>query len=131
MCKRENQTAINSEFVNMICLAETYFNTSDLKNYEYHQCVVLRTNDGKETVYSFACNSVEDLIDQSCSVLSQDRKISVQKIVCMWDGGALDVPCHKFMEKLCDISAENKRAEILLSSHPGAYSVKRICDIVG
>ena len=131
MSELKNQTKIGTEFSNMLSSAKVYFNTSDHKKYEYHQCLVLGTNQGKEKVYSFTCDSVTDLINQSCSILLQERIPTVQKIVCMWEGGAIDVPSYKFMKTLCDTNPENKKAEILLSAGTDAYVTKKISDIIG
>ncbi len=121
---------IDPQFSKMLLMSKAYFNSNNLKEYEYHQCLVLSTVQGEEKIYSFACTSVKDLIDQSCSVLLRERITTVQKIVCMWEGGAIDVPSYQFMKTLCDINAENRKAEILLRGL-NAYVTKKISDIIG
>lgn len=131
MSKIKNEITIGVEFSNMLSLAEAYFNTNISKKFEYHQCLILRTTQGEEKMYSFACNSVKDLITQGCVTLLQGNLSTVQKIVCMWEDNAIDVPSHQFMKTLCDINPENKNAEILLNAGPNAYVTKKICDIIG
>ena len=131
MSNLKSETTIGTEFSNMLSLAKAYFNTSTSKKFEYHQCLILRTTQGEEKMYSFACNSVKELITQSCAALLQGKITTVQNIVCMWEGEVIDVPSQRFMKTLCDVNTENKNAEILLSAGPNAYVTKKIADIIG
>ena len=101
MSKIKSEATIEVEFSNMLSLAKAYFNANKAKKLEYHQCLILKTTQGEEKMYSFACNSVKDLITQSCSILLQGKITTVQNIVCMWEGEAIDVPSHQFMKTLC------------------------------
>lgn len=127
----KNETTIGVEFSNMLSLAKSHFNTNISKKFEHHQCLILRTTQGEEKIYSFACDSVKDLIAQSCTTLLQGKISTVQNIVCMWEGQAIDVPSYQFMKTLCDMNPENKNAEILLNAGPNAYVIKKISDIIG
>jgi hypothetical protein len=131
MSKIKNEATIGVEFSNMLSLAKAYFNTNTSKKFEYHQCLILRTTQGEEKVYSFTCNSVKDLINQGCEAILQEKITTVEKIVCMWEGEAIDVPSNRFMKTLCEVNPENKNAEILLSAGPNAYVTKKIADIIG
>ena len=114
----------DADFYNMLSLAENYFDTNEFESYEYHQCLILKTNQG-ERIYSFNCNSVNDLIEQSCNAIINEKIGVVEKIVCMWSGEMLDVPSGRFMSTLCEIDPNNKNAEVLLKS-----SVKKISEII-
>ena len=127
----KSETTIEAEFSNMLSLAKTYFKENTSKKFEYHQCLILRTTQGEEKVYCFACNSVKDLINQGCDAILQGKITTVQKIICMWEGEAIDVPSNQFIKTLCDVNPENKNAEILLSAGPNAYVIKKVADIIG
>ena len=114
----------DADFYNMLSLAENYFDTNEFESYEYHQCLILKTKQG-ERIYSFNCNSVNDLIEQSCNAIINEKIGVVEKIVCMWSGEMLDVPSGRFMRTLCEIDPNNKNAEVLLNS-----SVKKISEII-
>lgn len=131
MNELRNQTTIGTEFSNMLSSAKAYFNTNTSKKFKYHQCLILRTTQGEEKIYSFACNSVKDLINQGCETILQGKITTIQKIICMWEGEAIDVPSNLFMKTLCDVNPGNKNAEILLSAGPNAYVTKKIADIIG
>lgn len=130
MSKFKSEATIGTEFSNMLSLAKTYFNANTSKNFEYHQCLILKTAQ-EEKLYSFACNSIKDLINQGCETILQEKIPTVQKIVCMWEGEAIDVPSNRFMKTLCDVNPENKNAEILLNAGSNAYVTKKIADIIG
>ena len=123
---------LTPEFESMLNAAKSYFENSTAKGLEYHQCIVLRFSDGAEKLYSFPCLSVKELITKSCAVLYENKDSTVTNIVCMWDGGSVDVPAHQFIEALCDINPENTNAEILLNSSPVSYIYisKKISDIL-
>ena len=127
-----NKKNLPPAFENMLNFAKAYFNQSFDEKYEYHQCLVIKTADGKENLYPFTCNSVRELIDQSISMLHKENITTVTNIICMWKGGAVDVPSHQFVKKLCEINPENKNAEILLNSSPTSYTytTKKISDIL-
>ena len=114
----------DADFYNMLSLAENYFDTNEFESYEYHQCLILKTKQG-ERIYSFNCNSVNDLIEQSCNAIINEKIGVVEKIVCMWSGEMLDVPSGRFMSTLCEIDPNNKNAEVLLKS-----SDKKISEII-
>ena len=127
-----NKKNLPPAFENMLNFAKAYFNQSFDEKYEYHQCLVIKTADGKENLYPFTCNSVRELIDQSISMLHKENITTVTNIICMWKGGTVDVPSHQFVKKLCEINPENKNAEILLNSSPTSYTytTKKISDIL-
>ena len=120
---------IDEEFYNMLSSAEIYFDTNKIKSLEYHQCLILKTEQG-EKVYSFNCNSVKDLIEQSCEAIINEKINVVTKIVCMWSGKYIDVPSYKFMKTLCTLNDKNKETQILLRGAENTYSIKKISSII-
>ena len=126
-----NQTTMDPIFSKMLSMAKEYFSSNSLKNYEFHQCFVLSTIQDEYKIFSLSCNSVEELIDQSCSILLQGKVTTIKKIVCMWEGYAIEIPSYQFMKKLCELNTENKKAQILLGVGTDSYVSKRIVDIIG
>ena len=120
---------IDADFCSMLSLAENYFDTNNLESFEYHQCLVLKTEQG-EKLYSFNCSSVKELIEQSCEAIINEKINVVTKIVCMWSGKHIDVPSHKFMKTLCNLNDENKETQILLRGAENTYHIKKISNII-
>ncbi len=129
----KNQATVDPHFDKMLSMAEEYFALSKLEKYEYHQCIVLNTVEGEDKIYSFYSDSTKELVGKCCSVLSQEKMPTISKIVCMFEGGFVEVPSGDFMKKLCELNIENKEAEVLLSGYPlqNAYHTKRIVDMIG
>ena len=126
----KKEIIIGADFCRMLTLAENYFDTNNfIGRFEYHQCVVLKTEQG-ETIYSFACNTVKELVEQSCDMLINEKIRTVEKIVCVWEGGAIDVPPYRFMKALCELNDENKNTQILLNGGNGSYIIKSIRNII-
>ena len=127
-----SKSILTPEFESMLNSAKTYFKKSESNKFEYHQCLVLKTSQGEELIYSFASNSIKDLINKSCSVLNQEKFTDITKILCMWEGGFIDLPAHQFLKELCNIDKTNKNAEILLKSSPDTciYTTKKLSDII-
>ena len=127
-----NKSTLTPEFENMLNLAKAYFEEAKSQKFEYHQCLVLKTAQDEELIYSFACDSIKELIEQSCSILDRKNFSNVTNIVCMWEGDSIDVPSHQFIKKLCELNPKNKEAEILLNSSPTScvYISKKISDIL-
>ena len=124
-----NKKIIDADFSRMLSLAENYFDTNNLESFEYHQCLVLKTEQG-EKLYSFNCSSVKDLIEQSCEAIINEKINVVTKIVCMWSGKHIDVPSYKFMKTLCALNDKNKETQILLRGAENTYSIKKISSII-
>lgn len=130
----KNEKTIESEFDAMLSLAKGYFETNYYKKYEFHQCLVLSAEQGEPQIYSLYSDSIKELIDQGCAILAQLEKEGVtviKKIVCMWEGNAIDVPSFQFMKKLCELNPENKKTKVLLNAGGGAYTTKKIADMIG
>ena len=120
----------DSDFSRMYLLAEKYFDTNNsIGKFEYHQCIVLKTEQG-DKMYSFACDTVKELIDKSCDMLINEKISVVEKILCMWEGGFIDVPSHSFMKALCNLNDENKETQILLRGAENAFLIKKISNII-
>ena len=130
MSKIKNEATIGVEFNNMLSLAKEYFKTNTSKKFEYHQCLILKTTQGEEKMYSFACDSIAELINQEVVAILKEKITTIQKIICMWEGETIDVPSNRFIKTLCDVNPKNKNAEILLSAGPNAYVTKKIADII-
>ena len=120
---------IDADFCSMLSLAENYFDTNSIESFEYHQCLILKTEQG-EKLYSFNCSSVKDLIEQSCEAIINEKINVVTKIVCMWSGKHIDVPSYKFMKMLCDLNNKNKETQILLRGAGNMYIIKKILNII-
>lgn len=114
----------NVEFDDMLSLAKESLKSNTDKS-EYTQCIVMRTAQGENKLYAFSCNTVGELLEQSCSAILKDNILIVKKLLCMWSGEILDVPSGRFMSTLCEIDPNNKNAEVLLKS-----SVKKISEII-
>lgn len=131
MSKVQNEATIGAEFRNMLSLAKAYFIKNTSEKFEYHQCLVLRTAQGEEKMFSFACDSVAELVNQECAAILKEKNTTIQKIICMWEGETIDVPSNRLIKALCDGNLENKNAEILLRAGPDAYVTRKIADIIG
>lgn len=131
MNKFKNETTRDPQFRKMLSMAKEYFDVNSLQKCEYHQCLVLCTQQDEVKLYSLNCDSVEELVHQSCLILTKEKITTIQKIVCMWEGGGVDVPAYQFIKKLCALNIENKKAEILLRTASNVYNAKRIVDIIG
>ena len=80
------------------------------------------TEDGRKYYESCADKVVEQLAD------SQETEVG--RIVCLWDGGPLDISSHYFREKLCDLNESSKNAEILLGAENG-YHIRAVAQTFG
>ena len=124
-----NKKIIDEEFYRLFLLAENYFATTCVGGFEYHQCLSLKTEQG-EQIYSFIGNTVKELIEQSCNMLEREKITVVEKIVCMWEGGAIDVPAHNFLKILYSLNDKNKETQILLRGAENTYHIKKISNII-
>ena len=134
MNKFDNKTTIQSEFGTMLSAAKSYFEAYNQKRYEFHKCLILCTSKGEHITYPLTSDSVDPLITQECTIVSDLKKSEkdvIKKIVCMWNGEAIDVPSYQFMKMLCEANVENKETEILLNAGPNAYTTKKIADNIG
>ena len=126
----EKARRIGVDFCRMLSLAEKYFDTNNsIGKFEYHQCLVLKTEQG-DKIYSFACDTVKALIDKSCDMLISEKISVVEKIVCMWEGGFIDVPSHGFIKALCNLNDKNKETQILLQGKENTFHIKKISNII-
>jgi len=130
MSNHHSETAPGPEFSRMIASAKASLDAAHPGEHRYRQCLVLQTVRGEEWTHLLSAGSVEELIDQSCGVLAQNGWPVISRIVCMWEGGALDVPCGAFLKALCAAHEENWNAGILLNAGPAGCAVKRIADIL-
>lgn len=126
------ESNLTPEFKSMLDSAKTYFKQTKSNKFEYHQCLILKNRFGEEFVYSFASDSIKELIAQCCSLVNKEKLTHITNIVCMWEGESIDVPSHQFIKELCQIDPENKEAEVLLNSSPTShiYITKKISDII-
>ena len=118
------------DFSRMLLLVENYFDTNNsIDKFEYHQCIALKTEQG-DKIYSFACDTVKELIDKSCDMLISEKISVVEKILCMWEGGFIDVPSHSFIKALCNLNDKNKETQILLRGAENTFLIKKISNII-
>ena len=131
MNRLRKDTVVDPEFQILLSAAEAYFESYDGGRYEYHQCLVLCTASGEQKVYSFRSDSVSELIAMSCAASFPEAPESIRKIVCIWEGGSVDLPAFLLRKKLCEVNPENKNAEILLTAAGGVATVRKISDTIG
>lgn len=67
----------------------------------------------------------------SCAASFPEVPESIRKIVCIWEGGSVDLPAFLLRKKLCEVNPENKNAEILLTAAGGVATVRKISDTIG
>ena len=96
----QNENIIDLEFNNMLNLAKTYFKQTNNKTFEHHQCIVLKNEKHELKTFSFASDSIKELIKQSCDMLHKENITTVTKIICMWEGEFIDVPSHQFFKRI-------------------------------
>lgn len=75
------------------------------------------TEDGRKYYESCADKVFEQLAD------SQETEVG--RIVCLWDGGPLDISSYYFRKKLCDLNENNKNAEMLLEGE-NEYHIRTV-----
>lgn len=126
-----NNPTIDADFREMIDCALAYFAAQSQSKQTCHQCVVLKTAADEHTLFPFSASSVEELIEQSTAMFTEHTVPTVQKLICMWEGGALDVPCRAFTRMLCEMDPQNKQAKILLCTGQDSYSEKTLADLYG
>lgn len=126
----ENKTTIDAQFSKMLSMAKEYFNSKEQKKHEFHQCLVLNSVLDEYKLLSFACDSVEELVNQNSSILSQEKNAPIRRVICMWEDGTIDVPSYQFLKKMCEFNIENNEAVVLLSAGTDIYLTKKIMDII-
>ena len=134
MDKFNSETTIQTEFSAMLAAAKSYFETNQQKKQKFHQCLILSTAQGDHITYPINTDSIDLLVANECTLFSdlkETKKTVIKKVVCMWDGGHLDVPSRQFMTTLCNLNVENRETQILLSAGTNAYVTKKIADIIG
>ena len=127
------ETILSSSFGSLLAAAKTYFASASSAKAAFCQCLALCTAEGEQLICPIAADTVALLNEQARRVafdLEQSGK-PVAKIVCMWESGGLDVPAGAFLKALCEASAENRQAEILLRADETAYAVKTVADVIG
>lgn len=129
-----NKTTVESEWGAMLSSAKLYFESHNQKKYEFHQCLVLTTANGKQAVCPITADSVDALKSQACSyiesLIKEYKDNSIKKIICMWESNTIDVPSSDFMKKLCEKNKENRNAIVLLNAGTDVYIAKKIEDII-
>lgn len=63
------------------------------------------------------CACADKVLEQ----LADSQETEVKRIVCLWDGGPLDISSHYFRKNLYDLNKNNKNAEILLGAENGYH----------
>lgn len=124
------KTTLDPQFTKMISVAKETVSNDSLNKDRFCQCIVLQSSGEKEKAYYFSCGSVDELADKTCSVLEEIR-LPVQRIVCMWGNGEIEVPSGRFLKALCSADPENKKATVLLKAGPNAFSTKTVEEIIG
>lgn len=125
----QSEKEMNTVFRSMCTLAREQLLKID-GNQAHQQCVVLAAEQGAPQAFIVAADTVGEFAAQQCALLSNEMP-PVQKIVCMWKSGVVDVPSGAFLKRLCELSAQNKDAEILLKGSGDTYNGKTVADIIG
>ncbi len=123
----------SADFDSMISLAKD--NLPKASDCEFVQCVVVNTVIGNLLIHKIEVNSVEELINEQCRIVSELEKSSdtaVEKIICMWNNEALEVPSRGFMQSLCKSNVKNMNARVALNTGSGPrIKVTEIVNIIG
>lgn len=89
------------------------------------QVIALKT--AKNTVRSF-CNNPSDGLRQAendfLQALAAQEDPQVVCLVCMWNGGSVDVPSYHFRQQLMALSPKNGEAFVLLQGEKGPIAKK-------
>ena len=129
-----NTTTVEPEWGAMLSLAKAYFESSNQKEYKYHQCLVLTLANSEHIVCPSAANSVDSLKSEACSyiegLLKEHNNHTIKKVICMWENNTIDVPSSDFMKRICEINKENRNAIVLLNAGMDIYIAKKIVDII-
>lgn len=133
MSNFKTEATIESEFKEMLTAAKEYFKKYDQNEHLYHQCLVLRTIKERDITYPIFSDSIESLMDEYNSIVSELEKSEnriVKKIVCVWKEDIIDSPACQFLKALCALNTENKKTEILLNAGNNVYVTKKISEII-
>lgn len=66
-------------------------------------------------------------IDSFLEELIQNQDTRLEKLVCLWANGEIDVPSFDFRRRLCALNDSNRTAKILLQSAEG-YLIKTLSE---
>ena len=116
---------MNQEFKALSQAAENLLNND--KNAQ--QVLVLRAGN---IIYTFADHDIqsgnvkEEL--QMEQTLRKNNSTEITELICMWQGGTLDVPSRFLRKSLEKMNPENKKTKVLLRT-VGGYTVKTLEEI--
>ena len=126
-----DKTYLDCEFATLLSLAEESLETAEGKQHKYRQSVALLTAQGQQVTHAFCSDSVEELVEQNCALLSKlksEGQTQIKKVVFMWADGSVDIPSFRFRKEMCALDPENYQTEILLTALHG-YVIKKAADL--
>ncbi len=122
-------------FAPMIKQAEALIRDSGFKDNGCANALVVMTAKGNTFGAVTEDGRMEDgycaCADKVLKQLTDSRDTEVKMIVCLWDGGPLDISSFYFREKLCSLNESNKNAEILLEDADGGYFIIKVARTFG
>lgn len=116
---------MNQEFKALYKAAENLLN-NDTKA---QQVLVLRAGN---IIYTFANHDIqsgnvkEEL--QMEQILRKNNNTEITELICMWQGGTLDIPSRFLRDELKKMNPKNGKTKVLLRTF-GGYTVKTLEEI--
>lgn len=112
-----------NKFNDMFEIAENTLKNVENKNNT--QVIVVKTEKRNyhkviTDVLSDCCNEEYLLLDE----MKQNNDTHVEKILCMWTSGEIDLPSFRFRKNLCTMNELNVNAEIFLKCGNGINTKK-------
>ena len=96
----------------------------DIRKYGIHSVLTSKGNIYCKIIFNAL--SDESINEHSfLSELKSNDDTQIQKIVCLWSNGDIDMPSWKFRKMLCELNVENKNAQMLLNGGI-SYIIKSI-----
>lgn len=110
-------------FEPMIKQAEALIEAGGFKGNRCANAIVVMTAKGNifGAVTEDGRKYYESCADKVFEQLADSQETEVKRIVCLWDGGPLDISSHYFRKKLYDLNKNNKNAEVLLGAENGYH----------
>lgn len=114
-----------SAFEGLMRKAESLLRT--VEKLPHMQAIVLETDEGNEYGAVIADALSAECADERALVvrLAEAKDVTVKRLLCLWADGGVDLPSMAFRRMLCELSAENGNAVILLKAENG-YTVKQM-----
>lgn len=88
---------------------------------------VISVKTAKGNVYHFLNSDPMEPVDEErfLSMLQEKNDVHVEKLVCVWQGGAVDLPHIRLRKCLLELCPENAETDILLMGE-GHYVARKL-----